>query len=532
MTKKLINENVNIDVRPLKQDISGFKEITLGDAHANPINLLHFLVNNGVCDISEENYSRLVEIYKTPQDLLTPELLKEYNRIIEGMAILNHDLLVRLIGDELADRGNNDYFILKILQKLVKGNAKVEILLSNHGVEFIEAYEHFKERGNKFKPTMLDANTHAVSLQALANLVERGLVTAEEIFEIVEQCYKPVLKAISYSLDSTKPGITIYSHAGIGLESVKALAKKFQVDYQDNTAQELAATIDRINERFTTEVYNNSVHKLLNPTEMLNGYCGTITLKEDNVLEFLMWNRKYDTLDRPLEHNGYALSFAHGHDKNEASRDNIHVLDSDLGKAFYMHRGTRLSLLTDEVQLSKLSKDVEAKEEQTKKDDTKPLDDLQEVFDPLLKTKKFKMTFFIEEKEKFLQQLELLDQLSNKLTKKEKRAAKAFHHGLDQASKIYFQNPTPSNYLNFKTTCNSLIDEARSVLDTSCGLKQILGNIALAIIGLGVFYLAAICYNKATTGRFLFFPPAAAHRIDAIETALHQPFLAPPMASI
>ena len=231
MSKLVINERVNIDIRPTKAEETGTTDITLGDLHGNAIKLLYFLVRHGICDISNEQYARLVQIYKTPQDLLTRALLDEYNTLIAGMAVINHDVLVRLIGDELGDRGSNDYFVIKILQKLSKDKAKLEILLSNHGVEFVEAYERFVERKNKFETTLLDNRFHAPSLQALANLVERRLIDAQEIFEFVNSSYKPSLKAISYTLDPAKPGITIFSHAGVGLTSDNLISKILSCPY-------------------------------------------------------------------------------------------------------------------------------------------------------------------------------------------------------------------------------------------------------------------------------------------------------------
>ncbi len=355
MSKTIIDENINIDLRPAKVEIPGTTDITLGDLHSNAIKLLYFLVRHGICDISDEHYARLVQIYRTPQDHLTKDLLDEYNTLIAGMTVINHEVLVRLIGDELGDRGSNDYFVIKMLQKLSKDKVKLEILLSNHGVEFVEAYERFVERDKKFETTLLDREAHAPSLQALANLVERGLVDAKEIFDFVNSSYKPSLKAISYTLDPTKPGITIFSHAGVGLASIKALAKKFEVTYQDGTDRELAATIDSINECFAEYVRKDRVHTLLDPAEMYKGYTARITYKEENALEFIMWNRNYHDLDRPVLHDyGYPVSFAHGHDKSEATRENIYVLDSDLGKTSRHHEGNYISLVTDELQLLEL----------------------------------------------------------------------------------------------------------------------------------------------------------------------------------
>jgi hypothetical protein len=49
------------------------------------------------------------------------------------------------------------------------------------------------------------------------------------------------------------------------------------------------------------------------------------------------------------------------------------------------------------------------------------------------------------------------------------------------------------------------IANASPILEKHRGWKQIIGNLSLAIMGLGVLYLAAIVTNKAVTGNYWFF---------------------------
>jgi hypothetical protein len=73
----------------------------------------------------------------------------------------------------------------------------------------------------------------------------------------------------------------------------------------------------------------------------------------------------------------------------------------------------------------------------------------------------------------------------------------------------------------FQNECKVVIDQARPVLEKHRGLKQVLGNILLAVLGLGVFYLAAICINKAVTGNWLFFSQTdTAKQLDKVENQL------------
>ena len=251
--------------------------------------------------------------------------LKLFNGILAKLQF-NKTVGIRLIGDELADRGSNDYFILKVLEKLQQHNVPVEILVSNHGIEFIETCEKHKD----FRSPMLYEGGHAPSLKSLQILVEKGLVLREEVLDIAKNAYQPTLKALSYSLSEDKSEITIYSHAGIGLTNIIALADLLKVDYVDDTAQQLADTIDAINIKFQEHVQNKTVHTLYDFGEMHRGYEGQANERAPFV--FLMWNRFYQGLKRPPMNFNYRLNFVHGHDSTEKTHENIYNLDSPLGK--------------------------------------------------------------------------------------------------------------------------------------------------------------------------------------------------------
>lgn len=144
MPHEFINEQVDIFQLPVldvpHKGNTGI-QITIGDLHGNAMKLMFMLVKHGIAtNINEAEYNRLVEIYKTPTQDLTKKHLDEFNQILSKIEF-SKDSLVRLIGDELADRGNNDYFTLKILEKLNEHKVPVEIIVSNHSIEFIEACE-------------------------------------------------------------------------------------------------------------------------------------------------------------------------------------------------------------------------------------------------------------------------------------------------------------------------------------------------------------------------------------------------------
>lgn len=96
--------------------------------------------------------------------------------------------------------------------------------------------------------------------------------------------------------------------------------------------------------------------------------------------------------------------------------------------------------------------------------------------------------------------------------------ASKLHKKLTDASTAYFSNPTKATYKEFKRVCNKQIFKARPTLEKHRGWKRVLGNLLLAIAGLGVLYLLAVACNKAITGNFLFFDKTESAKIvDAIE---------------
>src|SRR5581483_9960414 len=135
-TNELIEDAyyVNIDDCPpadAKHPANIQNQLTIGDLHANGLKLLYFLVRQNVLEISSTDYATIVRIYLKSAHALTKQDLVDSNNIIAN-AKVNPVGTIRLLGDELADRGENDYFVLKILEKLSKENISIEILLSNH----------------------------------------------------------------------------------------------------------------------------------------------------------------------------------------------------------------------------------------------------------------------------------------------------------------------------------------------------------------------------------------------------------------
>lgn len=334
-----IHETKKVDLRKYPNKSSSARadaknQLTIGDLHGNALKLIYFLIKENVINISEKQYYELVKIYRTSLLELNAEHLSRFNQILNA-ATLNEVNTVRLIGDELADRGENDYFTLKVLEKLGENDVHIEILLSNHGYEFLKN----SAAENLLDPELNLLGGQARSLSRLSYLLDSDIIKPEDISNIIEKYYKLNLKAISYTIDksSTRPSITIYTHAPVGLETIEATANLFNVPYNSKTPMDLGKTIDKINHAFT---------ELLKKNQLKEHMTAEFDLGEGDVsIEYpllrLTWNRCHQSKAsvNPGHKKKYPIRFVHGHDgPGKPYFKNFTNLDNDLGK--YM-RGIR-----------------------------------------------------------------------------------------------------------------------------------------------------------------------------------------------
>lgn len=77
---------------------------------------------------------------------------------------------------------------------------------------------------------------------------------------------------------------------------------------------------------------------------------------------------------------------------------------------------------------------------------------------------------------------------------------------LTTALNTYMLNPQSlAGHTQFKHDCARYIDAAKPELHTHRGMKQLLANLTLAVLGLGVFFGIACLINKKMNGHYLFF---------------------------
>ncbi|MCS5710535.1 Dot/Icm T4SS effector Wip [Candidatus Berkiella aquae] len=330
-------------------------KFTMGDLHGNALKLMYMLVRHGVIKISKTDYEAFVEIYYTAPEELTKAQLNKFNEILSSTKV-NAESAINLVGDVVCDRGENDYFTLKILKKLHDSHVPFEINYSNHDADFVTAYESQEQ----FYPGML--MHFGVSMSNMQRLIEKGLISREEVLEMTDSAYKPHLKLIDYALSDNE--ISISTHAGVGLKNIRFVANKLGIAYDDTSANALAETIDRINQKFSNDyVMTNRMGELIEQAMLAHGFYGMnfdLEQQEKFPIEHMIWNRNYVGLDRPAEHNGYKINFIHGHDSSEPSHDNIINVDNMLGKSTYHHENIYNVLCQDNLPVIEVEPAIKA----------------------------------------------------------------------------------------------------------------------------------------------------------------------------
>lgn len=306
-------------------------EVTIGDLHGNALKLLNFLIRNDIVKITKEDYKLFVNIYKTRPDELTVKDLTFFHAILDG-AVINPQHKVRFLGDDLCDRGMNDYYTLHIYKKLDTAGVPFDVVLSNHGNFFISAYER-PDQSFSFNPYGDGENESTVqSMLHLGRIIDRGIVEKQSILDIIQNHYLKHIVLPGYIINKQKNSITVYSHAPIDLVMLSELAKDLNTPFNDTNLNELARSLDNINRQIQQWILSNTFtehYKELNEAHKKTNTASP--LKE------VLWNRDYTILKRDFEpkNKPYFVNYVHGHD----SMPNVFDLDNLFGKGDENYKG-------------------------------------------------------------------------------------------------------------------------------------------------------------------------------------------------
>jgi hypothetical protein len=115
-------------------------DLVIGDLDGSAIKMLYFLVREDVCTIEPEKYDQLVDIYLTPVEGITRAQLRLFKTIVANLEVSSSNFSIIFLGNDLCDRGMNDYSTLKIYEKLSEKNVDFKIILSNHSAQFLKQF--------------------------------------------------------------------------------------------------------------------------------------------------------------------------------------------------------------------------------------------------------------------------------------------------------------------------------------------------------------------------------------------------------
>lgn len=348
-SQTLIRENVNIDDYPNASDfsVSQDSKISIGDLHGSALKMLYFLQRHAVIEIPREEYLSFVKLYKIQK--ITSNHLDEFNRILESIRVTENgkNSSICFIGDDLCDRGTNDYFTLKFFERLATQGAKFEILVSNHSIEFLSCYE----KKTKFDDHIFFSG-QGRSSDNLQILIDSGLIERSEIESIMKKCYLPNLKLLSYSISRNFDNdMTLFAHAPVGLDILIHIASSLGLSVKEDwkvidriSIENLSDLVDSVNGTFSKLIESEAgVYDLFKVRENLIDIM-TGNNKIDPVaypLAHLIWNRVHTDLFRPKH-----IFFVHGHDMRQIQEENVCNLDNNLGKGTMQHKGKYVTLYT------------------------------------------------------------------------------------------------------------------------------------------------------------------------------------------
>lgn len=341
-----------------------------GDLHANPLNALYFLLQEGVVKLPKEDFDQFVTCYQkfstTAEDNLTDkercETILEMASIIQKIEKSDSDVRVLFAGDIICDRCENDYPMLCLLRKLGELGVKRTFIDGNHDSKFIELfYRHMidydpeppdhiptKDLNSKNENKRHHAQYRSFyNFLNLAAYIEENNIDHPDIIQetqdILNQHYLPNLKVIDINLRQTpdKISVEISTHAATRFESIKTLAEALNVEYHEENRAALLETCEQINAAMRDKLW-----PFINATERIkdNYWINTDALlqvrgperapKRHPLYDFMFVRHDNHQLKENPErnHKDENFVFFHGHDKSSYYKNSLGLDDSPVGK--------------------------------------------------------------------------------------------------------------------------------------------------------------------------------------------------------
>lgn len=332
-------EAVDIRKYPSAVNYNPSNVITLGDMHGNTMKLIWCLIREGVIEVSENDFNAMWSAYDAIPTDRTAGVLNKFKELLNSVTV-NSGFSVCLLGDLFSDRGNNDYFTLKVLEKLHQAGVKPEITYSNHDVWLLDSYNKLSS-AQYFLPV-----SRWPSLIGLYDCVFAGIVEPAEVQLLVKNYILPHIKPIAYILSEDKKTIDLFMHAPNNFAAIKKFTEILGIadNYQPKDAVDLAKTLDEINVRLQKLCAAQDSEVIATASSGINANMAGM------VLHNFIWNRMENT-QGCIDFTTYPVFVSHvvhGHTEVKKQHDSRQInLDSTLGKVQWKNQGEYLVFLAE-----------------------------------------------------------------------------------------------------------------------------------------------------------------------------------------
>ncbi|MCP3965167.1 MAG: hypothetical protein GY718_02270 [Lentisphaerae bacterium] len=212
---------------------------TIGDLHGNAFKLFWILLYAGYCiaDIKVQN-----SISAAYQSLDHDNFKKMLDKLVFVSGACHYQKLI-LLGDTLCDRGNSDYMTLMLYEKMAQAGINFTIVLSNHGLSFINAW------GNRY----YRCGFTSMAQQSCSFNYPRLLPEQRQDFErIATEIYIPRIKAFEVERASGK--YCVFSHAPF---DETFLRKAYKKATGDERKRDILYMIRKINYNLSQKLRHN-----------------------------------------------------------------------------------------------------------------------------------------------------------------------------------------------------------------------------------------------------------------------------------
>jgi hypothetical protein len=326
-------------------------DVTLGDLHANPMLLIYNLHRYGALAIDQAAYDEMFCVYETlakspwQSKKTTLDLVSRFIELIQQMTFIPSTKVFRLIGDELADRGVCDLFMIMLFKLMKQNGIKYKIILSNHGLCFLSAFVTLKTTGRIIQDFCMIHHSAINSFLNFKKLYEWDFINLGQISLDLDEVYLPFLTLVDMSFETSTETINIYSHAAIGINDLRVLAKDFNTTWSDATLQQISQSIYAIKHKFQNEKLTYLLNLFQQSASTIQEKIALglkpelhpelISMQSSRFWKFC-WNRDYapDVIFRPQDYGNYQVRYFYGHDSSFEKEELPHCicLDGNLGK--------------------------------------------------------------------------------------------------------------------------------------------------------------------------------------------------------